>query len=185
VSQPSSPVTDSPSGLRDAERLFTATLCAGVELIAMRRLGNADDARDAAQETMARALAAIHAGRAPADGEFPAYVHGILRHVIADRCRRAPPDAPLGDPPDRRASALDELISAERRSAVARELNRLGRADRQLLLRCFVAGERIADIAAGTGEPAERLRQRKSRALERLRRALGCHETAPAAIEEA
>jgi DNA-directed RNA polymerase specialized sigma24 family protein len=36
-----------------------------------------------------------------------------------------------------------------------------------------VDGERVSAIAARLGEPAERVRKRKSRALERLRQELG------------
>jgi DNA-directed RNA polymerase specialized sigma24 family protein len=53
--------------------------------------------------------------------------------------------------------------------------------DRELLECCFVQGERVAAIAARTGEPADRIRKRKSRALERMRevlsRSAGSHET--------
>jgi len=161
------------------------TIARGLEIVAVRALGNADEARDAVQETLARALAAVRSDRIPPGVALEGYVYGIARHVIADVHRRRARDGdPTMDPgalhaPD--PSPLDALIQHEERDMVARVLATLPVADRELLERCFVRGERVAAIAARMGEPADRIRKRKSRALERVRevlsRSAGSHET--------
>jgi RNA polymerase sigma-70 factor (ECF subfamily) len=149
---------------------------AGLELIALRALSDREDARDAAQETMARALEAVRRGRVPAGIPLAAFVHGIARHVIADVQRRrlrergvvsAAELAPAPGP-----TALDRLIDTEERERLRSALRRLPATDRDLLEQCFVHGERVVDIATRLGEPAERVRKRKSRALLRLRQIL-------------
>ena len=153
------------------------TLAGGLEIVAIRALGNSDDARDAVQETLARALDALRDNRIPADVPIEAFVYGIARHVIIDVHRRRVRDRgaveDTGTLPAPGPSALEALVRAEEREMVSRALASLPNADRQLLEWCFVDGERVSAIAARLGEPAERVRKRKSRALERLRQGLG------------
>lgn len=161
------------------------TLAGGLEIVAIRALGNSDDARDAVQETLARALDALRDNRVPADVPVEAFVYGIARHVITDvHRRRVRERGAVEDPgtlPAPGPSALEALMHAEERETVARALAGLSAADRALLECCFVHGERVAAIAARMGEPADRIRKRKSRALERMRevlcRSAGSHET--------
>lgn len=149
------------------------TIAAGLELISRRALGDSEDARDAVQEILARAVAAIRGGRVPPEVPLGAFVHGIAKHVIADVLRRRMRDRladhPVESLPTHHPSPLETLISGEERERVRRALARLSPNDRDLLDACFMHGARVVDIAARTGEPAERVRKRKSRALERLR----------------
>jgi len=165
-------VPDSPNADAALERL-PRLLASGLEIIAARALGDGDAARDAVQETLARAIEAVRLDRVPPGAPLEAFVYGIARHVIADvQRRRARERGAIGDPvdvPTREPSPLDTLVRDEERDLLARALASLSATDRELLARCFVAGERVADIAAQLGEPAERVRKRKSRALERLR----------------
>ncbi len=164
-----------PEGERDSGEPLES-LRDGVELVALRALGDLEEAREAAQETLARAFGAVSAGRVPAGVPLAAFVHGIARHVVADVLRRRVREQgnPANDPPTTAdPSPLERLISTEERERVRGALRRLPRRDRELLRRCFMAGERVADIAAELGEPAERVRKRKWRALEQLRRLLG------------
>jgi len=158
------------------------TLAGGLEIVAVRALGNMDDARDAVQETLARALEALRGNRVPAGVPIEAFVYGIARHVITDLQRRRVRDRgaeeDTGTLPAPGPSALEALVRAEEREIVSRALGTLSDADRQLLEWCYVDGERVSAIAARLGEPAERVRKRKSRALERLRQGLsGGHTT--------
>lgn len=165
-------------------------LSAGLEIVATRRLGNRDDARDAVQETIARLLERIRAGAIASDSEVVPIAWGIARHVIADALRARSREADVAtDVAAPSPDALERLVSGEQRAAVAAGLAQLGAADRELLRRCFVDGERIGAIAIALGEPAERVRKRKSRALARLAAVLGatdapCHETHPRTMEE-
>jgi RNA polymerase sigma factor (sigma-70 family) len=140
----------------------------GLEIIAHKRLGSREDARDAVQETMVRLLERIRK-KPPAIAEIGPVAYGILRHVIVDMQRAQARTVNLvGDAPDPAHDALDALITAEQLSRVRIALRSLAAEDQRLLRRCFVDGARIADIAAELGEAADRLRQRKSRALRRL-----------------
>lgn len=144
-----------------------------LQLIAARSFSEREDVDDAVQETLARATAVIRENRLPTDSPIGAFVYGIFRHVVADiirertRERRTKTEAHhLSAHP---LSPLDRIVSDEGAEAVWRALARLPEADRALLRRCFVRGERSSDIAQGLGEPPSRVRKRKARALQRLR----------------
>jgi RNA polymerase sigma factor (sigma-70 family) len=142
---------------------------AGIEIIALRRLGDADDANDAVQETLARLLVRVREGRVSDRHEMELVAYGIARHVITDLLRARGRHAVLDS--EQHASpgdALQSLIADEEGERLRACLATLSPEDRTLLERCFVAGERIGHIAQALGEPAERVRKRKSRALARL-----------------
>jgi RNA polymerase sigma-70 factor (ECF subfamily) len=144
--------------------------------MAARRLRDREDIMDVVQETLARTLVALRAGRIPDGVSVGAYAHGVALHVIADVHRernRTVPTSLEVEPPDPGACPLTHLVREEDCAAVREALVRLDRKERDLLVACFVRGERIAAIATRTGEPAERLRKRKSRAIARLREILG------------
>jgi RNA polymerase sigma-70 factor (ECF subfamily) len=144
----------------------------GLRLLALRHLGgDPEAAAEVAQETIVRAFAALRAERLEDPAKLPAFVRGIARHVLAD-LGRARPSLPLdyqrpGDTPDPLAS----VISEEERAQVRTALASLPEADRRLLRLCFFDGLTPAQVAARLGEPPDRIRKRKSRALERLRAA--------------
>lgn len=148
----------------------------GLELLALRTLGSQDASREAVQETLARAVVALANGQ-PSDPEkLPAFVAGIARHVVVDMVRAArrvvPLDTlPAGDPPAGAADALSALVSAAERARVRDALSHLSASDRDLLRLCYFEGLTPGEIAERLGEPADRVRKRKSRALERLRHA--------------
>jgi RNA polymerase sigma-70 factor, ECF subfamily len=168
------------------------TLTRGLTLLALRALGTTDDAEEAVQETLARALEAIRGGRVPPGVPLPAFVYGIARHVLADAGRRRRKerthfDADLAPLAAAQPSPLESLIRQEEQDQVSWALERLPAEDRRLLTRCFLAGESIQAIAQRSGHPPERLRKRKSRALERLRTLLAGrfgHASAPAPTTE-
>lgn len=161
-------------GDRNLERL--EELRPGLRVVATCALGNADAADEAVQETLARAVVALGRGQLADPAKLPAFVAGIARHVIADTLRArgrvisidsVPAAGHLSSDPD----ALGALVSADERARVRTELARLPAADRELLRLCYFEGLTPGEIAGHLGEPAERVRKRKSRALERLRRA--------------
>jgi len=157
----------------DPAALLPHAVQSGLLIVAVRTLGDMEEARDVVQETMARALESIRGDRLPPGVPLEAFVYGIARHVLADvQRRRVRERGARGDPADLPApglSALEVLVCAEERETMARALASLPADDRELLEQCFVHGERVAAIAARLGEPADRIRKRKSRALERLR----------------
>ncbi|MGQ0640556.1 MAG: RNA polymerase sigma factor [Gemmatimonadaceae bacterium] len=151
-----------------------AGISAGLAIVCARRLGNRDDALDATQETIARLLVCVREGRIICSSELAPVAYGIVRHVISD-VLRARARSGEGDAAEAAAAvpnALEALVREEERRAVAGALDRLSPGDRDLLRRCFVDGEAIGRIAQELGEPAERVRKRKARALQRLGAAL-------------
>ncbi len=164
-----------PEPARETVLSLPDSLRGGLEIVASAHLPDAEEVRDAVQETLARTLDAMRAGRIPAGVALGAYAGGILRHVVADRLRALgrqaggrgglDPDTLPAPSPD----ALERLVSAEEVARVRRAVARLSRGDRGLLHRLFVLGERVVEVARSCGEPADRVRQRKHRALERLK----------------
>ena len=160
----------------------------GLRIMALRALGDADQAEDIVQEAMLRALHAVTPEVAGDAARLGAFVGGIARHVIADVRRRQlrftalPSELPAAHASD----ALSELIQADERRAVERALASLPARDRSLLHDSFFLGLSPAALAAASGEPAERVRKRKSRAMERLRTALlaARHEAGVAASKD-
>jgi RNA polymerase sigma-70 factor (ECF subfamily) len=169
-----SPASPQRSPLETAFEELYETLAHGLELVALRALGDRDEASEVVQESMARAFDAVRSQRVPDTVPLGAFVRGIARHVIADALRRRartpgdrlPDTIPLAVP---LPSALDALISGERERLVRTAFAALGRNDRALLERCVMDGETVVEIASMWGVPAERLRKQKSRALARLR----------------
>jgi RNA polymerase sigma-70 factor (ECF subfamily) len=140
---------------------------------ALRRL-DADRARDAVSETMARAVANI-ARYQPVDGSggFDAWLFGICRHVVLDAQRAAgrrgygPPADPIVD-----TDPTERLLAAEEGAAVRAAFARLSDADRELLELRVVAGLSAEEVASVLGRKAGAVRMAQSRALARLRRQL-------------
>ena len=84
-----------------------------------------------------------------------------------------------GTPLATTTDALQHLIEGEERERLRAGLSALSPADRGLLRRCFVNGERITHIATELGEPPERIRKRKSRAVARLIEIIRCQKNDP------
>lgn len=163
----------------------------GLLLLAIHALRTTDAADEAVQETLARAVVALGRGQLADPAKLPAFIAGIARHVIADalRARRrviSLENVSSADHPSRDGDALGALVAATERSRVRTALAALPQDDRELLRLCYFEGLTPGEIAGRLGEPAERVRKRKSRALERLRRAFRGdpgHDTSPAATE--
>lgn len=164
----------------------------GLELLALRTLGSADASREAVQETLARAVVALANGQPSDPARLPAFVAGIARHVVVDmlRARRrvvSLESLPPTDQASPNADALTALVSAAERARVRDALSQLSNADRELLRLCYFEGLTPGEVAARLREPADRVRKRKSRALERLRQAFHgeSHESASATTNPA
>ena len=154
----------------------------GLEIIALRMLRDVEGARDAVQETILRILEMLQEGRLPHSSSLGAFAYGVLRHVAIDMQRRAGREQPLPEgkePADRGTSALDRLVNEQEIKRMRHALQGLSPADRELLERCYIEGRRLSEIARESGEPEGRVRVRKLRALERLRRLFGSNESAP------
>lgn len=151
----------------------------GLRIIALRALGDLELADEAVQETLARAVAALAEGRLEDPAKLPAYIAGIARHVCAhlirDRKQTVSVDDELAQTihPQLQTTfdPLDALISAAELERLRTAFSALTPEDQQLLRLCFHEDRSPTEVAVTLGEPSERVRKRKSRALERLRRA--------------
>lgn len=168
----------SPPGSRSTESRnaseLDATLRRRLYLIALRTLADEEDARDAVQEILGRAVEAVRLDRVPGDVPLAGFVFGIARHVFADLVRVRIRQARSGvamEPQQaaRERSPLEVLIAEEDANRLVAGLSRLSDSDRALLHLCYVEGKALADIARDRGLPPERLRKQKSRAIARLR----------------
>jgi RNA polymerase sigma-70 factor (ECF subfamily) len=157
----------------DAELL--AVLASGIRAMALRILEDADAANDAVQETLARALPRIRGVDFENRERLGAYVRGIAHHVITDvlRSRKRAQQVALTEAAGLvvDATALDDVIADEQRRHLQTAFADLSETDQQLLRLAFVDGLSSAQLSRSLGEPADRIRKRRSRALERLRRA--------------
>ncbi len=177
----------------------------GLRMIALRRLRDADAANEAVQEILTRVFDLVRSGRIPRPEELIPIAYGIARHVLADVIRsrlRAQRELPLAgsfEPASPAYDALAPLIAAEEHQRLRFALAQLGVEDRELLRLTFYEELTSSELGRRLGEPPERIRKRKSRALERLRRAFfgqpewsgaevlqvaGRHEANRAAIDE-
>jgi RNA polymerase sigma-70 factor (ECF subfamily) len=140
---------------------------------AMRRL-DADGARDAVSETMARAVANIGRYRPVAgSGGFDGWLFGICRYVVLD-AQRAAGRRGYGPVPETvsHVDPAEGLVSAEEAAAVRRAFALLSDDDRELLELRVVGGLSAEEAAAVLGRRAGAIRMAQSRALSRLRRHL-------------
>jgi RNA polymerase sigma-70 factor (ECF subfamily) len=161
-------VVESPADIEGAE---LEVLRAGIRLLALRAFGNPDLADEVAQESIVRAFHALRSSRPERLGPF---VAGIARHVIADIIRARPREVPLDhlapdSVPRTQRDALTVLCDASEQAQVRQALELLAREDRDLLQLVFFDGLSPSEIAQRLGAPPERIRQRKLRALARLR----------------
>jgi RNA polymerase sigma factor (sigma-70 family) len=164
-------------GRAGSVELDLQVLRAGICLMALHALGDADAADEVAQESLARAVDAINCPGRTAN--LGAYVAGIARHVIADHFRararlvsiESLESAAAGSLCDTAPDALSALCSEGEIERVRRALERLPAGDRDLVRLCYYEGLSPAQVATRMGVPPETIRQRKLRALQRLREA--------------
>ena len=158
-----------------------------MRLIALRRLGDASQADDVAQESITRAITTLASRREAPIADLGAFIYGIARHLIADIQRGASRTVPIdavAEVEERRRNALDLAIENEQRREVRNAIRSLSVDDQNLVQELFVEGISAEEIARRTGATAMSVRKRKSRLLERLRGLVRCgHKTPPAATD--
>ena len=146
----------------------------GVYAIASARLRDREAAGDVSQEVLLMVLEALRAGKLREVGRLTAFIHSTARNRIntylanlyTERNRPPLPDAPPVVTPEER------FEESQRQSVVRQALGRLNPRDRKILLLTIVDGLKPREIAVRLGISPERLRKRKSRALQRVRKAV-------------
>jgi RNA polymerase sigma-70 factor (ECF subfamily) len=141
----------------------------GLMAFASRRI-DAEHARDAVAETMARAVARIDRFEWR-DGGFDGWLFGILRHVIADEYRARAragrrggelAEVPVDEP-------LDHVLHNEEAGVLRAAFMTLDARDREVLELRVIAGLSCEEAAAALGKRPGALRMAQSRAIARLR----------------
>ena len=141
-------------------------------------VGDADEARDAAQDGFLRAHAAL--GRFRAGAEFRPWLLRIVANAARNRRRSASRRAGLAQRAFRESASGDAapspevlLLAAERRAELLAAINRLREEDRLVIaLRWFVELNE-EEMAAVLDCPRGTVKSRLSRATGRLRTELG------------
>ena len=153
-----------------------------LRIFAARRLADASEAEDVAQETLRRAVEALRAGRVENLAALPAFLFQTATHVCLHRSRSAGREsralrglaevsAAGGELAE--GDALDGLVREERRAEVRAAVDRLPAADREVLRLAFDDGLDAAEIGRRLGTSPGAIRVRKHRALHRLAEMLG------------
>lgn len=130
-----------------------------------------DAARDAVQEACRRGLAR-EADYRPCRAGVPAWLHGILEHVLSEQCRalRKLPLQPALQP--EQWDALEARLAAPDHEAALRPLlARLAEADRAIVTMHHIDGMGHEQIAAALGITPGCSRVRLARAMAALRMA--------------
>jgi RNA polymerase sigma factor (sigma-70 family) len=153
-----------------------ARLRHGVRLMALHELGDRDAADEVAQETLARVVIAVREHRVRDLDRLGAFARGVARHVMVDTLRARQREVPMDGAAVPTAavvteSALDAMVTAEQLQRVRAALGALSDSDREILRLTFFENATSEEVAKHMQEPAARIRKRKERALERLRRA--------------
>jgi RNA polymerase sigma-70 factor, ECF subfamily len=139
--------------------------------LALRRLGNREDAEDAVAETMMRVVRGADKFRWQGAG-FDAWVFKICNNVIIDLSRsrtRQVAVAATGQRPTQPGVVDERVVLAEEHEAVRRALDRLAGDDRELLELRVVAGLSSEEAAYVLNRRPGAVRVAQSRALTRLR----------------
>lgn len=137
-----------------------------------RMLDDEQDARDAAQDTLVKALSNLH--RYDTAWRFPAWLFGIARNTCIDehRRRRRRPAVEAVDLPDPQAGP-GELLEREREGARVRAaLEALPPPYREVLLLYHYENLKYREIAEVLGVPLGTVMNRIFRARQRMQAAL-------------
>ena len=145
--------------------------------LAWHYLGNAEDARDAAQEAFVR----VYRQLGSFDGDrFQAWLLRITRNLCLDQLRRRKTRPPLEElraadeddaaPTDAAPSPEQAWLSGVRRRVVHEALRRLNGPNREVILLKDIQGLKLGEIAGMLGLPVGTVKSRAHRARLELAR---------------
>lgn len=143
-------------------------------------LKNAEDAKDAAQDSLLRAYRAMDSYRG--EGDFGAWLHRVCARVCLDRLRKRGADLSLDaladsgyEPADAAPLPYERLEEQQRRALLRAALWRLPDGYRAALVMTALQGLRYEDAAALLEVPVGTVRSRVSRAKGLLKEILSEH----------
>ncbi|MEZ6195783.1 MAG: sigma-70 family RNA polymerase sigma factor [Planctomycetota bacterium] len=138
--------------------------------LAMRLLGNREEAQEAGQAALFRAFAGLR--RFDGRARFSTWMHRVIVNQCRDRQRRQRkrPAALVRDPAA--PSHPDPLIREERSELVRRAVADLPEDEREALLLKHYGGLSFSEVGEVLAIPTTTVKSRVARALDRLRRRL-------------
>ncbi|QYM75120.1 RNA polymerase sigma factor [Leucobacter luti] len=137
-----------------------------------RRLGNLDDASDAAGDTLVEVLRSPQ--KIPSDPiRFRQYVFGIARHVLARTRRGRIRNNEIADRLKAELKGSEQYAAIPEDPLLADAIGRLGGKDQELLLLVAWEGFSIVEAGATLGLKPDAARKRYSRLKQALRAQLG------------
>ena len=159
------------AGDSSAEDQLVLEFGSRIHAFALARVHNSDVAQDLVHDTLIAVLQALRTGQLNESEKLAAYVLGTARNIVNSYLRRPKPSQlemeNLGAPetawPDWQAA------QAQRYSQVQRALKHLPETDQQILALTLSAGLKSGEIAVRLGLTSEVVRQRKSRAIKKIR----------------
>ena len=141
--------------------------------VALRTLGDREEAADALQDALLSAYRA--AGRFRGDSAVTTWLHRIVVNACLDRVRRrkARPTVPLPESGPGEPAAPEGYAAAETALAVRAALDQLPAEQRAALVLLEIQGYSVAEVAAILGVPEGTVKSRCARARARLAVTLG------------
>ena len=158
-------------GERDAESLFVNRYHGPVLARVSAKVGDPPAAADITQEVIVGVLCALRDGRLRCEDRLAQYVSATTTNVVRRHLtgRTAFVEIDLNLVPSA-AAPPDELVDRRQQlGAVARALEGLSERDRGILALSLVDGLTSREVAQHTGMTPAQVRQRKARALRKLR----------------
>jgi RNA polymerase sigma-70 factor (ECF subfamily) len=160
------------SGDSKVEQHFYSHFEAAMMMKLRARALSAETCSDIAQETFSRVFQALRRGGLKRPERIPAFVNSVCNNVLAEYLRhpaaRPGPAVELAD----FATAEDDLVTAERRLAVARALSGLPEKDQRILSAVFLEERTTDEVASEMGVDRSYLRILLHRAKARFRQEL-------------
>jgi RNA polymerase sigma-70 factor (ECF subfamily) len=141
--------------------------------ICYRYFGNAEDARDAAQDTAVKIWRALPTVKVPEDGSLKAWVATIAARVCLDglRKKRVIFEEMPDDIPASQESAEDEAMAREHTREILAAIQKLPEDQRMVLILREMNGLSYDEIATALQQPTGTVKSR----LNRARTALAGH----------
>ncbi|MGH9920192.1 MAG: RNA polymerase sigma factor, partial [Nitrososphaerales archaeon] len=162
------------SGDPDAFAEIVRTYYPSLLATARNRLGNPEDAKDAVQETLLRALLALDRFGDTGDWRLGSWLNTVLIHVCVDIPVRRKPALPLSDSlieshPEEREEVTSDHVALE---AVRRAIHELPASQRRAFELRLVDGRPYDEVAGALGITEVNARARVRRARAALQHAL-------------
>ena len=139
--------------------------------IALRRMGDYNDAQELCQDVFIQALQKIDQLREPEC--FGGWLRAITQRMAINRLTRSQPDAPA-EPESLEATCVEDrtplsvMLAGEQQAQVRAGLQRLRQLDRDTLVAFYVDGQSLAEMSDAFDAPLGTIKRRLHVARQRL-----------------